>query len=173
MARTPEREEGARDRIVRARVTEIELEIIDRAAEARGLDRSELVRAIAPMLSERDQMMRTVLRPVRGRLTDLELRLILDVMNGTYDELSSLGQIAPNVEDAIRLNGLDRKWACGRDRLLGVLRDLSRAERAALELWCADLWRRYTDDALWEREIAWLSDPKAPHPADPAQQSNG
>lgn len=167
MARTPERPEGAREEMIRVRVTDDEMVVIDRAAVERGMDRSELVRSIVPLLAERDMLIRAVLAPARGRLAPGEIKLILDVQNGTH-LLSELGEpelagamITPNVADGIALDGLDQKWGVSRDNILGVLREMSRAELAGLALWTADLWRRYTDEALWEREIGWLAvDPR-------------
>ena len=141
------------------RMTDQERAAISRLAEDRDQDSAELVRGLIELVPRHEALLRATLEPLRGRMSAPELKLILDVMNGLFLTEDWLGRhLLAEVHDGIALNEAHRKWGIDSDHLLGELRRLSLAERIALEVWCAELWRRYQDDQIWDSEIAWLAD---------------
>jgi hypothetical protein len=95
----------------------------------------------------------------RLRLHADEARCILDACNGQLSD--PLGQrLRVEVQDAIRVNGLDRKWNVDGRSLASRLRGMPRALTAAVQIWIADFWwSGRVNDAGWVREhIALLVD---------------
>lgn len=148
---------------IEVRVNEEDRAAIERACEARGVGSlSELVRSVGAVLGEREALLRAALDPLRATLAPGEAKAILDALNGVGLLVEAgagvLGEhVALEVHDADRLAGLGAKWGLNARALAARLAELPRVQRAALELWAADLWRRSDDDALWTREIAWLT----------------
>lgn len=167
-----EREYGrGRGPKIQIRVNEEDRAQIERACEARGVESlSELVRSVGVIVAERDALLRAALEPVRGTLRPAEAKAILDALNGIYlaievGDAEWLGShVALEVADGDQLAKLGEKWGIDGQALARRLAELPRAQRAAIELWAADLWRRYQDDVLWDREIAWLTGPPARSP---------
>lgn len=65
-------------------------------------------------------------------LSEAEASLIVDALNGTLIEPHTAGLIWASVDDAIRGDGLDRKWAVDGPALVSKLRDLPLAASLAL-----------------------------------------
>lgn len=155
----PDRPEGPRTQRLELRLTDLELEQIDKLAKHRGVDRSEAIRSCATISAERDHLMRGVLEThVRGRFTEDEIGVLLEAMNGCAHEVyldhypAMLGAgMAREIADA----HLDEKWDIDGDKLAHRIHDLPPVAKAALDLWCADMWRHCEDD--WSGEIAWLA----------------
>ncbi len=77
-------------------------------------------------------LLRDELAPLRDRLTEGEALLILDAMNGLMTEAHTYRLLWANVADAIRLDGLDRKWEVDGDRLVTLLQSISPGVTMAL-----------------------------------------
>lgn len=75
-----------------------------------------------------------ILAGSRLDLSDAELSLIRDANNGTVftPARTGLPGLAYNVEDAIKLDNLDRKWGVDGAALVAKLRACTRAELACL-----------------------------------------
>ena len=89
----------------------------------------------------------------RLALTKPEAMLILDVFNGLLLTGGILGQHArAEIQDAIRLDQVDRKWDVNGRSLVERLRELPLTLSAALDLGAADFWGSHErDDEGWER----------------------
>lgn len=97
------------------------------------------------------------LAEIRGRFTEPEARLMLDVMNGTMwigsEAPSLVGQrIAIEVADGCQLNGLDDKWHVDGTKMGATLGGLTSFQLVALELWCGEFWAGAYNDESFERE---------------------
>lgn len=78
---------------------------------------------------------------LKGRFSEAELCLILDVFNGLkiQPEMSSQHIIA-NVGDGCDMNGLDEKWGISKPELILKLAQLSIFHLACLEIWAQNFW---------------------------------
>lgn len=61
-----------------------------------------------------------------------EAMLLADVLNGTLSEPHTMGLLWAEVDDAIRYDGIDRKWGVQGADLIDTLRSLSLAECYAI-----------------------------------------
>lgn len=92
---------------------------------------------------------RETLRELRGRFTEGELSLILDVMNGTMITPQLAGHsLAANAEDGMRLDRLDVKWETEPTAFMAKLGGLGMFERVCMEIWARAFWV----SGAWERE---------------------
>lgn len=82
---------------------------------------------------------RRTLMELKGRFTEDELKLIIDVMKGTKLMPTHAGNhLIANVEDGIALDGLDKKWGANPKE---KLRELTVYQVAALEIWATSFWQ--------------------------------
>lgn len=84
-------------------------------------------------------LLRDELASLRGVFTLAEAMLLCDAGNGVEYASDTLGGFAIGIEDAISLDGLDRKWGVDGAVLLDKLQSLSLLGNAAL----VDLVERY------------------------------
>lgn len=160
MARPPIPDDERRDETIKLRVTAAELADIERVREALGLaeerERSEALRALPRIYDERTLLVRAALEPLRGRLTNADVILVLDVANGLHDLREHAGgpagaDLLACVADAGKRDGADPR------RIMREVAKAGPAARPALAYWAEMLWRRHEDDDLWEREQEWLA----------------
>lgn len=106
--------------------------------DERGDNRSE---QISGDLSRYYRLLAEVRIMLRERLSQAELALILDACNGWMMDIASPAYLWMEVADAIRLNGIDKKWEveAGSD-LVQRLRNLSILESIALADAIARWW---------------------------------
>lgn len=84
---------------------------------------------------------RTVAHELKGVFSISELSLILDAMNGLYLEPAFAGQhVLLNVEDAIALDGLDKKWKVSKNDLLTKIKSLTIYQAFVIEVWSIGFW---------------------------------
>jgi len=84
---------------------------------------------------------RHTLDHIRKHFARGELMLMLDCMNGTALTAGFAGQhLQLNVYDAMKLDGLDKKWGVNRARLNNELESLTIFERACIEIWANGFW---------------------------------
>ena len=77
---------------------------------------------------------------LKGRFSEGELCLILDVFNGLKIQPEMAGQhIIANVGDGCDMNGLDEKWGISKSDLILKL-TLSIFHLACLEIWSQKFW---------------------------------
>ncbi len=80
---------------------------------------------------------------LKGVFTANELKLILDVFQGTALTAGIAGvQLDLSVEDGLKLDGLDQKWGVTRSQIFGKLETLTLFACACLEIWavgCRDI----------------------------------
>lgn len=75
-------------------------------------------------------------------LTQAEVCLICDSLNGTYLDESSFPNIWLAVADGVRLNALDMKWGVAHpDELVQRLRDMSPEEAEELAAGVGRFWK--------------------------------
>lgn len=81
-------------------------------------------------------------RHLRSILSEKEIGLVLDALNGTLHDTYSIPLAWAGVADAIELDGLDRKWGVDGAALVEKLKGLDYAQACALvdavEIW----WNR-------------------------------
>lgn len=83
---------------------------------------------------------------MKGKFTAGELRLMIDVMNGTMLSPEIAGQhLGLNVADGIALDGLDEKWGVDAGMLNEKLAGMSTPELMILEVWIQGFWQAVTD----------------------------
>jgi hypothetical protein len=97
------------------------------------------------------------LAEIRGRLSEAEAKLILDVMNGTIwigaEAPGFVGQrVRVEVADGIAISQLDEKWEVDAARLHETLAGMTSFQLVALELWCGEFWAGEYNDEGFERE---------------------
>lgn len=93
---------------------------------------------------------------LKGKFTALELKLMLDVMNGTMLTAQFAGQhLLGNVEDGIALDKLDKKWEIDGDTLIKKIKSLSIPDIFFLEIWIQGFWAQSSDITL-EKHIKEL-----------------
>jgi len=81
------------------------------------------------------------LHDLKGRFSASELKLMVDVMNGTALTSGIAGQhLAINVRDGIDLDRLDEKWNVEKDEILRKL-DLPLFALACMEIWIQAYWQ--------------------------------
>lgn len=79
----------------------------------------------------------------RSQLSDAEYALILDATNGTmFADTISLGMLWAEIEDAIELDGLDRKWSVDGAALVAKLQAGGMIGQTALVDASERWWRR-------------------------------
>lgn len=81
-------------------------------------------------------------------LTKNEAMLIVDALNGVTMDAVSAGMLWAEVEDAIRENGLDKKWEVDGRKLLEKLLKLNRAQALALIDAAERYWRRNGEEPV-------------------------
>lgn len=84
------------------------------------------------------------------RFEPKELRLILDAMNGHFSTSETIPYFWAVVEDAIRLDGLDRKWGADGAAVVEKIRELDLIEKMAL-LDAIERFREDGSDDAFER----------------------
>ena len=79
---------------------------------------------------------------LNGYFTSKEAYLIVDALNGQLltTGLSFVKTLYFSVEDAIKLEQLDKKWKVDREELLKKLEELSESEALAVYLMVFDFW---------------------------------
>lgn len=81
------------------------------------------------------------IRELSGVFSKDELGLILDAHNSVILHPAQAGQNLHNlVEDAIRLDGLDKKWKVDGKVVLEKITKLYLYHRAVIEIWAAGYW---------------------------------
>ena len=87
------------------------------------------------------ELYRRTIFNLRGRFTGGELSLMIDAMRGNMlTPLLSGQHLAISCMDAMRLDGLDKKWNIDRDLLEGKMTQLTLFEAAVLEIWSKGFW---------------------------------
>lgn len=77
-------------------------------------------------------------------LTEAQASLICDALNGTLLEPYSIRLLWAEVDDAVHLNGLDRKWGVSGPALVEKLRALTPGQKFALADAVERFWRDTT-----------------------------
>lgn len=86
-------------------------------------------------------------------LTEKEMALILDVLNGTlFTEPISIHMVYGEVEDGINMEGLDQKWEINGKELIEKTRNLNYAEKVAL----VDATERWWASTGEGKQPGWL-----------------
>ena len=81
------------------------------------------------------------LHGLRGKFTDGELKLIIDVFNSTALTADISGRhLTMQCMDGMELDGLDEKWAVDRQTFTCKLQTLTLFEAACLEIWANGFW---------------------------------
>lgn len=112
--------------------------------DARGETRSEI---LSRDLLRYYEALRDARRRLRDQLSDGEVGLILDALNGCWlQDAHTVGLIWAEAEDAIRLNRADQKWSVDGPDLVRKLRAMSYAELCALTDAAERWWHRVSDD---------------------------
>lgn len=89
---------------------------------------------------------RRTLHEMRGRFSEGELSLMIDVFNGTWLTPDLAGQhLGVQCSDGIALDGLDEKWGVEKDGFLDRVRTLTVFQAACLELWAVGFWATLPD----------------------------
>lgn len=84
---------------------------------------------------------RQTLIEMKGKFTADELRLMLDVMNGTMLTAEWPGAtLAGNVRDGIALDALDEKWKINGSELIDKINSLHTFQLHTIELWANGFW---------------------------------
>jgi hypothetical protein len=99
---------------------------------------------------------------LKGKFTADELKLIIDVMNGTMLTAQFAGQhLLPNVQDGIALDHLDEKWEIDADKLKEKIKSLSIPDIFFLEIWIQGFWQQNTESGVeLEKYIEELKEEK-------------
>ena len=83
---------------------------------------------------------------MKGKFTAGEIKLMIDVMNGTMLSHEMAGQHLPlNVTDGIMLDNLDEKFGVDAVKLNRDLAGMSTPELMILEIWIQGFWHAVTD----------------------------
>ena len=83
---------------------------------------------------------------MKGKFTPGELRLMIDVMNGTILSPEMAGQrLAMNVSDGMELDAMDEKWGVDAEQINYKLSTMSTPELMILEIWIQGFWQAVTD----------------------------
>ena len=94
-------------------------------------------------LGRYQEALRLARAELRDKLTTAELSAVLDVLNGHWFlGPDSAAYIHLEVEDGIRLNGLDEKWQINGPYLIGLLANLTFIESCALADAAERWWAR-------------------------------
>jgi len=84
-------------------------------------------------------------RSLRAALTDGELSLICDALNGTLIEVHSVKYLRMEIADACSLDGLDTKWGVDAAALEAKCAGFSLTELVALHDAVRRFWKRSSD----------------------------
>ncbi len=99
--------------------------------------------SIAKCLSRYFGLLARSRRELAAQLSEAELSLILDALNGTgFMDEHSAGFIPHEIADSIRLNETDEKWGVDGDALLKKLGALDHTDLTALADAAERWWRR-------------------------------
>lgn len=124
-------------------------------ADRFGLTFSDLLRELGKALPAQQALLLAALEEIRGQFNRSEVSCMLDSCNGLALLGGLLGQhVALEVLDSPHMN---EKWGVQTRDVARRLRELSDAQRIALEMWIASMWSRYQDDDHWESQITWLA----------------
>ncbi len=83
-----------------------------------------------------------------------ELCLLIDIFNGTFLTPNLAGQhLEIQVEDGIKLEGLDEKWEVDSEKLLGKIQSLKFFERVCLEIWAKGFWNKNQNMDEWLKSL--------------------
>ena len=86
-------------------------------------------------------LFKRALDEMKGRFTEGELSVMLDVMDGTIIIAGNYGRhLIGNCQDGIALDGLNKKWKIDKKVFLEKLEALSTFEAACLEVWSNGFW---------------------------------
>lgn len=92
-------------------------------------------------LESANVLYRQTLIGLKGRFSQSELRLMIDVMNATIlTPVIAGGQLTGNVADGMALDGLAEKWGVDADALNQKLRACHVFETNCLEIWANGFW---------------------------------
>lgn len=111
-----------------------------------------LNQAATYLINSAPPLYRQTLIELKGKFTADELRLMLDVMNGTMLTAEWPGAtLAGNVRDGIALDALDEKWGINGKELTDKIDTLHVFQLHVLELWANSFW--YGGDRSRELDI--------------------
>jgi hypothetical protein len=89
----------------------------------------------------------TISNDLKGKFTENEVKLMIDVMNATMLTNDSVGHhLLANVEDGITLDKLDQKWEIQGDLLVDKLKTLTLTQLMLLEIWVQGFWSMEGDN---------------------------
>ena len=140
---TPRERYEAKNPVVPVRLFDVLEEVQARTGE--GHSKSETIRRD---LRRYYELMRAELKTIE--LTRNEAMAVMDACNGLWlEDLPNLSYslIWAEVEDAIRLDGLDKKWEIDGPALVEKLRSLTRTQTAALADAITRFWANTGRDA--------------------------
>lgn len=81
------------------------------------------------------------LRELKGKFTDGELKLMIDVFNSTaLTPIMAGQQLDLQVLDGMELDGLDQKWEVDKAELMAKVNALTIFQAACLEIWANGFW---------------------------------
>ena len=84
---------------------------------------------------------RRTLLDIKGRFSEGELSLLIDVFNGTLLTPGMAGQhLLVSASDGIALDSLHEKWNVEADGFLGRLHELTTFQATSLEIWARGFW---------------------------------
>ena len=87
-----------------------------------------------------------------GVFSEDELFLVIDVFNATMLTPMLAGvHLAGNVQDGIKLDGLDKKWNVNKDVFLTKIKNLHLFDAACIEIWANGFWYGGLD----EKKTGW------------------
>ena len=86
---------------------------------------------------------------LKGKFTGDELKLMIDVMNGTMLTAQFAGQhLLANIQDGIVLDHLDEKWKVDSDKIQEKIKNLSIPDIFFLEIWIQGFWQQNTESGV-------------------------
>lgn len=92
-------------------------------------------------LESANVLYRQTLRGLKGRFSDGELKLMIDVMNATMlTPVIAGGQLQGNVIGGIALDGLAEKWEIDGEVMIKKLTGCHIFEQHCLEIWANGFW---------------------------------
>lgn len=108
----------------------------------KSIPRDNMNAAILEMLERYTYMLQRSLPVLRETFSEKEMSLIADSCNGTMFQAWSVPLLYANIEDSIKLDGLDEKWGIDGVALLSGLRGLDLAATFALVDAVERFWTR-------------------------------
>lgn len=86
-------------------------------------------------------LFRLTLEEIRGRFSEGELSIMLDVMNATFITPENYGRhLIMNCQDGVNLDKLDEKWHIEKEIFFDKIQQLNTFQATCLEIWANGFW---------------------------------